>query len=351
MIRNDPSRVASLGWRAHFHNQLSPHEQDRTFPCRVLAVHRGQLTLSDGEVEQHLPLSSKVLQAEEITVGDWLLLSQSDGAFVRLLDRTSLIKRQSAGTDKSEQLIAANVDTLFIVTSCNEDFNLSRLERYLALAHASRVFPVIAITKQDLSDDPHRYVDQVRRLDSNLIVELVDAHDPETLHGLQCWCDPGQTVALVGSSGVGKSTLANRLGAERQKTGAIREDDAKGRHTTTHRSLLSLANGSLLLDSPGIRELGLIDVGASISTVFEEIDALSQQCRFSDCNHDREPGCAVRAALESGALDPRRFKSYTKLLAEQERNGATLAERRRKDKATKKFHKKVSAQKKATRMF
>ena len=183
-----------------------------------------------------------------------------------------------------------------------------------------------------MCDDPEVYLTQARTLGPLIIAEAVNALDPTTLGGLRNWCKPGQTIALLGSSGVGKSTLANGLGAEMQKTGAIREDDAKGRHTTTHRSLLPLEGGAVLLDSPGMRGLGLADCGAGVMAVFEDIAALAGQCRFRNCAHDQEPGCAVKAALEDQSLSRRRLTNYTKLMAEQEYNAATTAERRKKDK-------------------
>jgi len=351
---NNEKPLLSLGWSQRFQQQLSFEELEQTCPHRVVAVHRGQVILSDGEKEQTLSITGKLLnerEEEHITIGDWILLSRDTGNFIRLLERFSLIQRQSAGTDKSQQLVAANVDTMFIVSSCNADFNLSRLERYLTIAHASKVYPVIALTKQDLSNDPQSYLESARSLGAGIIVETVNALDPTTMTGLLDWCRPGQTVALVGSSGVGKTTLANTLGAKPQKTGSIREDDAKGRHTTTHRSLHPLSNGAVLLDSPGMRELGLADASAGVATVFEEIDALSRQCRFSNCQHDQEPGCAVRAAIEKQELSERRLTNYAKLMAEQERNAASIAERRRKDKATTKFYKSVMAGKKSRKRF
>ncbi|MCW8916897.1 MAG: ribosome small subunit-dependent GTPase A [Magnetovibrio sp.] len=351
-LQNDA--LTRLGWNASLQQQLTLEDIEQTVPCRVSAVHRGQIIVSHGEGELTLALTGKMLQQRaehQMTVGDWLLVSRETGAFVRQLERFSLIQRQSAGTDKSQQLIVANVDTLFIVTSCNDDFNLSRLERYLAIAYSAEVYPVIVLTKQDMSDTPQSYMDQARTLGANLIVETVNALDPTTLNVLQNWCKPGQSIALVGSSGVGKSTLANALGAKSQKTGDIREDDAKGRHTTTQRSLLPLDNGAVLIDNPGIRELGMVDAVAGLVTVFEEIAELSQNCRFSDCQHDQEPGCAVKAALEKEELSERRMKSYTKLMAEQERNAATTAERRKKEKATVKFHKKIQSQKKLSRRY
>ncbi len=341
--------LTQLGWSDFFEMQLTEPERDEAYPCRVMAVHRGELHISSGECDSILALTPGIIKdmgEVEITVGDWLLVSHTSGQFLRLLDRKSEIKRQAAVANGSEQMVAANIDTLFIVTSCNDDFNLSRLERYLAFAYAANVDPVIVITKQDRCDDPQAYVREARSLGPAVIAELVNAKDPDTTACLQYWCKLGQTVALVGSSGVGKSTLANALGATDQKTGAIREDDAKGRHTTTHRSLLPLAGGAVLLDSPGIRGLALVDSGAGVAEAFEDIAELAAQCRFNNCSHDSEPGCAVKTALEQGNLSQRRLSNYSKLMAEQAHSTATIAERRKKDKDMGKFHKKVKGAKK-----
>lgn len=350
----DIQALSRLGWNARLQNQLSLDEIEQATPCRVMSVHRGQFFVSNGLEEQPLPIAGNVLQDGEqhqITVGDWLLISKQSGAFIRLIDRFSLILRQSAGTDKSQQMVAANIDTMFIVSSCNADFNQSRLERYLSVAYAAEIFPVIVLTKLDIADNPQSYADKARTLGPNIFVELINAHDISTISSLHEWCKPGQTIALVGSSGVGKSTLANTLGANPQKTGSIREDDAKGRHTTTHRSLHPLVNGAVLLDSPGMRALGLADVSVGLATVFEDINELSLKCRFSDCQHDKEPGCAVKSAIENNDLSQRRMSNYAKLKAEQEHNTASIAERRKKEKATVKYHKKVQAHRKSNKGF
>lgn len=343
-----------LGWSALLQQQLSSEEMEQTTPYRVMAVHRGQFFLSNGQEEHPLSIAGKMLREGEksqITVGDWLLVSKQTGAFVRSLERFSLIQRQSAGTDNSRQMIAANIDTMFIVSSCNADFNLSRLERYLSVSYAAEVHPVIVLTKQDISDNPQSYADKARTLGANILVELVNAHDPSSISSLHDWCKPGQTVALVGSSGVGKSTLANALGAELLKTGGIREDDAKGRHTTSHRSLHPLINGGVLLDSPGMRGLGIADVGIGIATVFAEINELSQKCRFSDCLHDHEPGCAVKSAIENKELSQRRLKNYLKLKAEQDHITASIAERRKTEKSTVESHKKAHVHRRSNKKF
>jgi ribosome biogenesis GTPase len=240
--------------------------------------------------------------------------------------------------------MAANVDTLFVVTSCNQEFNLSRLERYLALALDAGVEPVVILTKVDLAADLEEFRSQARTLRPGLAIEAVNAKDAGVINTLKPWCGSGQTVALVGSSGVGKSTLVNTLSSARvQETAATRETDAKGRHTTTSRSLHLLPEGGLLLDSPGLRELQLSDCEAGVATLFEEIEAVARNCRFNDCRHQGETGCAVAAAVECNELDLRRLDNYLKLRAEQERSSETLLEKRRKDKNLGKMYKRVQA--------
>jgi ribosome biogenesis GTPase len=226
------------------------------------------------------------------------------------------------------QLIAANVDVMFLVSSCNEEFNLARMERYLALAMDAGVQPVIVLTKADLAEDAESYREQAMSLSRELIVEVLNALASDEVQPLRAWCVRGQTITLLGSSGVGKSTLINSLaGAEVQATGSVREEDGKGRHTTTHRSLHLLEGGGLLLDSPGMRELGITDAEAGIQSAFADVEALAALCRFNDCAHETEPGCAVRAAIESGELDERRLESYRKLRREEMYNTETVAER------------------------
>ena len=333
--------LSQLGWNPFFQQQISLEEWELP-AARVMTQHRNRLELIGVAGETELELHPGM---PAITVGDWLLLSPA-GRFERLLERNSLFRRKAAGTRVDEQLIGANVDTLFIVTSLNEDLNPSRIERYLSLAHEAGAEPVIVLSKADLCDDPDSARADIQALDPLLMVVTINCLDLGDAGKLTPWCEPGQTVALLGSSGVGKSTLVNTLlGGEVQSTAEIREDDSKGRHTTTGRSLHLMPQGALLLDTPGMRELQLADCDEGINATFADITALAEQCRFGDCQHDSEPGCAVKIAIESGELETRRLSNYRKLMREQAFNSASLAEKRARDKNFGKMIKSVLSEK------
>lgn len=321
------SPLEKIGWQPYFSQQVSIDEMAETPPVRVTEVHRnGFHVLGDGIDEVIPPVPSA-------TVGDWLLYNQTHPSASRVLERKSLFKRRAPGTDRQIQLMAANIDTAFIVSSCNQDFNVARLERYIALAFEAEVTPVIVLTKSDLCETPDQYVDQAEAISDLVSVVVLDARGEEPKTKLAEWCKPGHTLAVLGSSGVGKSTLTNALsGTQSIQTQAIREDDAKGRHTTTHRQLHITPAGYAILDSPGMRELQLTDVASGVRELFPDLHDLSTQCRFSDCRHDAEPGCAILAALEDGTIDAKRLARWNKLAAEDRYNSSSLAERKSKDK-------------------
>jgi ribosome biogenesis GTPase len=316
-----PPFLASLGWSAAFAAQVSPDEQSLV-PLRIATVHRARMSAQglDGPVRLHLPPQ---ITTSDFAVGDWVLAEPGTHLLIRRLDRHTLLQRRTEGA-RMPQLIAANVDTLFIVTSCNADLNPARLERYLALANEAGTTPVIVLTKADRVADPAPFLAQVTGLQRGLQSVAVNARSAEAAAALRPWCGPGQTVALVGSSGVGKSSLLNTLAQksadEAQATGSIRESDAKGRHTTTSRSLHAIPGGGWIIDTPGIRTLHVSDIAAGLDVTFAEIADLAPGCRFRNCTHAHEPGCAVQAAVAAGRLDGARLERWRKLAEENALN-------------------------------
>ena len=330
-----PHSLTSWGWTDHWAAAFEPFAADGRFPARVVAQHRGRWLLAGERHEWSAALTGRLRhEAREgglPAVGDWVgcVIPQGGGAarIDAVLPRRSAFVRRAAGSHLGAQTVAANVDTLFITSSFNADLNLRRLERYVAMARESGAEPVLLLTKDDLVDDGAAVVD---RLANELRIPVVglSSHTGAGVDDLRRWLVPGQTIALVGSSGVGKSTLLNYLaGEELMATSEIREDDGRGRHTTTHRELFRLPGGSLMLDTPGVRELGLWDADQGLADTFGEILDLADRCRYRDCRHENEPGCAVQAAIRSGELDGGRLVSYRRL-GEELAGQPTEADRR-----------------------
>ena len=332
---------ADLGWTAHFARQA---DAETVHPLRITAVHRSNVTAiqPDGPVALTAPEGTGLL-----AVGDWV--TAADGAVEQVFERETSLKRQAAGEAAREQLIAANVTTLGIVTSCNADFNERRLERYLVLAADAGCLPLVILTKADQAPDADAYVKKTERLSPLLTAIAIDATDPLEIERLYPWCQSGDTLALVGSSGVGKTTIRNALTGEEAATQDIREDDAKGRHTTTSRAMNRTLAGGWLIDTPGMRALPLTDVADGIEVVFADIEDLVEGCKFSDCAHDTEPGCAVQAAIADGRIDRDRMQRWQKLKAEDLCNSETIAQARGRDKGFGKMVKGAVARKKAER--
>jgi ribosome biogenesis GTPase len=331
-MKSTDETLEELGWNAFFSEQVSVEEALNCQPVRVMAVHRGKIAVA-GAGSQH-SIAPYIRDArpsdDHPTVGDWLLIDQVTLQPTRVLRRRNLFKRRAPADPRKEQMIAANVDTLFIVASCNQDFSVARLERYLVLARDVGVNPVVVLTKTDLTDTPEAFAAAARAIEPALRVETVNGRDPASVACLSAWCGRGQTVALLGSSGVGKSTLVNTLrGSDSIATQAIRAGDGTGRHTTTVREMHRLERGGWLLDTPGMRELQLSDAAAGISEVFDDLVLMAQDCRFSNCAHGGEPGCAIRAAISEGTLTAERFGRWRQLTGENRVNAAHLTDRRR----------------------
>ena len=338
--------LSSYGWSPALQHDFQPYADQGLVPARVVVQQRNlyRIITEGGEIEGRIS-GRFARDAEEggyPVTGDWVAVEMKGDAAViaHVLPRTTAFTRMAAGTAKDMQVVAANVDMALLAASLNADLNLRRLERYLATAYESGAAPVILLTKADACDDPDPLIASVEAVAFGVPVLAVSVRTGEGLEALSALLAPGKTAVLLGSSGVGKSTLVNALaGVEKMATREIREDDARGRHTTTHRELILLPSGALLLDTPGMRELALWDAEAGLAAAFAEstaeIERLAEGCRFRDCAHDREPGCAVQAAVANGTLDPERWRSFQKLRREvahgvrKEDPVAAAAERKR----------------------
>ena len=291
-------------------------------PARILTQHkeRYEIVSSRGFAFARLKPGAYYAGEERFpTVGDYVMVKaveNGDSQILSTLPPRSLFVRRDPFLQR-EQAIAANFDAVFILQSMNQNFNLRRLERYLALAWQSGASPVIVLTKADLAEEPAAFLAQAERVAPGVAAYAVSARTGDGMDALAPYLQPGKTLVFLGSSGVGKSSLVNALAGEKiMETASIRETDGRGRHTTTRRQLIRLSSGVLIIDTPGMRELGMVETSEGLETTFADVEALLKKCRFSDCRHEREPGCAIRAAIASGELGAARWESYKKLQAQ-----------------------------------
>jgi ribosome biogenesis GTPase len=322
--------IETLGWDPGWTDTFAPHAEQGRRPARVVAVHRETSIVRDGGGDRPATVSGSfrfeaLAAADYPTVGDWVALD-GDGVITAVLPRRSVFKRlatdatrRGAGLD-DEQVMASNVDVALLVAGLDHDFNLRRIERYLAVAWSSAVTPVVVLNKADLADDVDGRLVAVDAIAPGVAAVPVSARTGVGLDDLRTHLRPGTTAAILGSSGVGKSTLVNALlGEDRQRTAHVRLSDSRGRHTTTHRELFELPGGALLVDTPGIRALEVLGADEGLGPAFDDIASLAAACRFSDCAHAGEPGCAVGAALVDGRLSEDRLASHRKLGREMAR--------------------------------
>ena len=319
---------------------------------RVIQEHRERYVVRtengeyDAEVTGNLRYSA-ASRADFPAVGDWVALSvydQGAALILQLYPRRTVLERQAVGKHGEKQIIAANVDRAFILQAVGHDFNLNRMERYLAVCHAAGIQPIAVLTKTDLTDQESldRLGSQLEKRVGKIPIVCLSNETREGYDQLRAHLEKGKTYCIMGSSGVGKSTLVNNLlGEELLKTSAISESTSKGRHTTSHRELFALENGGILIDTPGMREIGVAGDSDSIDSTFEAIAELAGQCRFSDCTHTEEEGCAILEALDNGEIDPAAFENYQKRLREQSRFQTSLRERREKDRKMGKMYKQI----------
>ena len=347
----DP-RLAAIGWSSFFASSLESLDDPSLVPARVGEEHRGlwrvisplgDLTAELAGRLRHEAAGRDALPA----VGDWVAVearpTEGRATIRHVLPRRSALIRKAAGTRTDAQVVAANVDVVFIVTAAVQDFDAGRLARYLTPAWESGATPVVLLTKCDLADDVARVLGEATAAAPGADVHAISAVDGRGLDALGSYLAPGRTLALVGSSGVGKSTLVNRLlGEERLAVATVREHDGRGRHTTTSRQMIALPSGALVIDTPGMRELGLWAAGDSVVVAFGDIEEIAAGCRFRDCLHASEPGCAVRAAIEKGALATERLAQWNLLRREaafqaRKQDARVMADEKRRWKAVSKL--------------
>ena len=336
--------LEDLGYNIELEHYRQEHHLDTFEVGRVISEHKERYVVKTAEGEFDTELIGNLRfsareRADFPGVGDWVAIQVYDehkALIHAVFPRKNRIERRAVGKHGEEQVIAANIDYAFIVQAVGWDFNINRIERYLTICNASNVEPILLFNKIDLISEPelNALVESVRARAGALPVIPISNASRKGYPELNQWIEPGKTYCLLGSSGVGKSTLINNLsGRQLMKTNAISESTSKGRHVTSHRELVALPGGGILIDNPGMREVGIADSTGGLEMTFQAIVELAKDCKFKDCSHTNEPGCAVLAAVESGALDEKALDNFLKMEREKEHYESTVAERRRKDKA------------------
>ncbi len=345
--------MESLGFDSWFANHFEQNNSNGFDAARVTAVNKNNYLVSNGLNEIKGELTGKFLfdadsQIDFPTTGDWVYVQYfDDNTFAVIHDifpRKTLLKRKSSGKKIDYQLIAANIDTAFIVQSLDDNFNLRRLERYLAMITESRITPVILLSKMDLmnSEDLNIRVDGVKNLMPEISLIPFSNENELGLIEIKNLLKPAKTYCLLGSSGVGKTTLLNKfLGEDILETKEVREKDSRGKHTTTRRQLLQIENGALIIDTPGMRELGNFDIDSGLNETFDEIASLAYNCKFNDCTHTNEKGCAILDALENGSITKERLANYIKMKKESEHYNRSYHQKRKHDKDLGKLYKSI----------
>lgn len=326
--------LSILGWDSHFQIHFDKNRNGSVIPARVAGVHKNSFLVHQGDKENLVTVSGKIIHGKNLfpVIGDWVLVK--DKIISDILPRRNVLSRGAAGArgkqhmqSNKEQIIAANLDSVFIVSGTDRDFNIRRIERYLTLVYNCGLNPVIILTKADLHQNPEHFVADVEDVAFGVPVHLISADDSQGLNALASYISKGQTITMIGSSGAGKSTLINRLyGREIQHTNPVSRSVGKGKHTTTTRSLILMPQGGMVIDNPGIREIGFWDDGGGLGDAFPEIEKLAAKCRFSDCSHTHEPGCRVLLGISTGEIRQDRLDSYLKM----KRELAYLADRQEK---------------------
>lgn len=343
--------LEALGFNTWFGEQVDPDAEKGLTVARVTAVHKGECDVSNGEETRSAKMTGRLRhlaksKLDYATVGDWVLVQNFEdehfGRIVRILDRQSELKRKTAGRTTRYQLIATNIDTAFIMQTVGPGYSLQRLERYLVMVNESGIEPVVLLSKSDLlePDELKEKIDEVRARMPNVRLYAFSNTDQDNLDEVMALFQPGRTYCVIGTSGVGKTTLLNNLLGEEDFlfTLPVRESDGKGVHSTTWRELITLDNGALVVDTPGMRELGNMDVNEGIEETFDDIIALAEQCKFNDCSHVNTLGCAVIGALESGELSEARYNNYVRLMQEAARHEQSALEKRDQDKKLGRFY-------------